>query len=507
MTDQPHIENIGRYFDGDLTAEASDALRAALRDDAELRTTFVACAIQRRMLDRLYDVELNHPPVAATTPKPMAGRNRAVRVVGGAFAAAAAVALVVTAWLAVFSTSRTTPADSTEAVAVLTDVRNAVWGDGSQAGSVTPPGSNLSRGHLALVSGRSDLMMTSGAQLALVGDCRFDLTGPNGGYLRSGLLMANVPPQAQGFSVRAPHGVTVIDLGTRFSMFVDEGGCDVLVSEGQVVVKVGKTVNFLQAGQSMRLGAGGKQPQPLSARRLARLLPPVRYVHIGFDESARAVEPDGSYTMHDLAVPQSHRIDGPFGQAMRFDGTTGLDTDLPGVIGDKPRTFAAWVRIPKNVGGHESYAVMAWGAPDVQGGKWQVGWNQAAQTGVLGALRCEVQHGWIIGTTDLRDGKWHHLAVTFDGDNIDQARIYIDGKLDPPSHTQPQRIDTRGGLLQIGHYLNEPERYFRGDLDELYLIEAALTPRQIKRLMRDNRVNLGIDESPTDDIPTSGESE
>ena len=31
------------------------------------------------------------------------------------------------------------------------------------------------------------------------------------------------------------------------------------------------------------------------------------------------------------------------------------------------------------------------------------------------------------GTSDLRDGKWHHCAVTFDGSSS-LVKIYVDGK-------------------------------------------------------------------------------
>lgn len=501
MTDSSHlIESIGRYFEGDLPPEEAEALFAALHEDEALRRTFVACAMQRRMLSRLYEVEFERVQGSGFGVRERV-RSWEFRMWSWV-ALAALIALAATVWLAWPSTPHSalhTP--HSVPVAVLTNAHNAVWAADSQAGSVTPMGSNLPRGHLALVSGRGDLMMTSGAQVALVGDCRFDLTGPNGGYLHSGLLIADVPPQARGFSVRAPHDVTVIDLGTRFSMFVDEGGSDVLVTEGQVAVKVGQRVAFLQAGGSMRIRGGETEPRPLSARRLARLMPPARYVHVGFDQAPRIVEPDGSYATRTLTISHQARIDGRFGQALHLDGSSAIDTDLPGVDGKGPRTVAAWIRIPESAVAGEAYAIVAWGDPAAPGGKWQVGWNRDTDGGVAGALRCEVAHGWIIGSTDLRDGQWHHIAIVFAGDDIEATKLYLDGEPDPASDIEPQRINTRPGSLQIGRYLNTNNRFFRGDIDELYVIESALSPRQIKTLMHDNQLRFNH-------IPSaSGESE
>ncbi|NQZ58117.1 MAG: hypothetical protein HRT88_11725 [Lentisphaeraceae bacterium] len=40
--------------------------------------------------------------------------------------------------------------------------------------------------------------------------------------------------------------------------------------------------------------------------------------------------------------------------------------------------------------------------------------------------------------------------------------------------------------LTLGKYLNDANRYFLGDLDELYIFERALTPQEIY-LCRDNK--------------------
>ena len=47
----------------------------------------------------------------------------------------------------------------------------------------------------------------------------------------------------------------------------------------------------------------------------------------------------------------------------------------------------------------------------------QTSWNRDPAQGALGALRTETEQGYLVGTTPLRDGRWHHVAVVV-GDEI-----------------------------------------------------------------------------------------
>lgn len=51
----------------------------------------------------------------------------------------------------------------------------------------------------------------------------------------------------------------------------------------------------------------------------------------------------------------------------------------------------------------------------------------AANSGATGALRLMDVNAWITGSTDLRDGQWHHVAVVLENDgsaDISEAAVY-----------------------------------------------------------------------------------
>ena len=65
--------------------------------------------------------------------------------------------------------------------------------------------------------------------------------------------------------------------------------------------------------------------------------------------------------------------------------------------------------------------------------------------GVPGALYLGVQDGWKVGSTDLHDGMWHHIAVVFAEDgspDVLDAKLYVDGMEEVYSSVQGQAINT-----------------------------------------------------------------
>jgi len=136
----------------------------------------------------------------------------------------------------------------------------------------------------------------------------------------------------------------------------------------------------------------------------------------------------------------------------------------------------------------------------------QIGWNRNPTEGVLGALRTDAGRTSSVGGTALRDGHWHHLAIVLSpktkGDKGDkgegpvQLRQYVDGRLETASfrHTfkrskgpEPQ-VASIDDTLWIGRAVDDANgARFRGTLDELFVADAALTPQEIRHLMRENR--------------------
>jgi hypothetical protein len=170
--------------------------------------------------------------------------------------------------------------------------------------------------------------------------------------------------------------------------------------------------------------------------------------------------------------------------------------DDPGTGGSPKRTAACWLRLQPDdtTPLSTSNGIIAWGVKR-SSAKWQVTCNFDQNQGTIGAPRVEFGDGFVIGSTDLRDGRWHHLAVVCLGGpkaNVaNHVRIYLDGHLESLSGRRPRRSDGESTPitarpLTLGRYLGREASYFHGDLDEVHIFEGALLPGQITRLMKRN---------------------
>jgi hypothetical protein len=116
--------------------------------------------------------------------------------------------------------------------------------------------------------------------------------------------------------------------------------------------------------------------------------------------------------------------------------------------------------------------------------KVEFSWNNAIQ---------------IISTTELSDGKWHQVAVTYSGNT---AMLYIDGVLDKtvpsiPVPTSP--TPTTAARFSIGGVFNSKSSItapFLGDIDEVRIWDVALSVDQLRYILNqemekftDNTVN------------------
>jgi hypothetical protein len=128
----------------------------------------------------------------------------------------------------------------------------------------------------------------------------------------------------------------------------------------------------------------------------------------------------------------------------------------------------------------------------------EIGWNRNPNQGPLGALRTELGKVLSVGATPLRDGRWHHIAVVFlpigsAEDAPVQVTQYVDGRLD--GITLRTIKNKRGmtdlpsnDLLWLGRApgKHNKNQFFRGEMDELFVLDRALSPPEILRLMNQN---------------------
>ncbi|WP_146432452.1 LamG-like jellyroll fold domain-containing protein [Blastopirellula retiformator] len=415
-------------------------------------------------------------------------------------------------------------------LARITQLKNAKWRDEESLAI----GRVLKPRRLELISGEAEITFDRGAAVTLVGPAAITLQSTSAATLHHGRVYADVPFPAIGFTIDTPTA-EVEDLGTRFALNVSEAGdSDILVLEGEV--RVGSRLGtdpheqIVAVNQAVRvrmdepaitpidMPVGLSQQKPLDTFTSQSSVP---YYLWRFDESDEVAQgtwreegwnpgnrnfPATSEQEPDASGAVLHSVKGVFGRAIWMNGRGGyLKTELPGIAEDHPRTICFWVRIPQDATPEQAYSMISWGDWTTSGGKFQVGWNprKFMPDGNLGAIRTEISGGYVVGTDDLRDGKWHHIAIVYlggteketDGDIRNRIRMYVDGQLESLSSYRDGKVNTQvseeRNLVSFGQYRANPAAEqefstFNGSLDEMYLFDGALTPSQIYSLRRTN---------------------
>lgn len=163
---------------------------------------------------------------------------------------------------------------------------------------------------------------------------------------------------------------------------------------------------------------------------------------------------------------------GKFGSAVRLDGATGhVEVPDPNNRLTPPKiTLMAWIRMSEAGGTRSILEQYDWAgafgchAFRTTGGQLQlwVIWGPAGDNVVGGSLKADT---------------WHHVAGTYDGQNI---RVFVDGKLvgekggakrDLAPSTKTLSIGVRGDTKDI--------HWFAGLVDEAAIFNTALTEKEI----------------------------
>jgi hypothetical protein len=520
QTDRELADLINRWQLGDLDEDARIRLTARLEDEPDARRAFIDAAKLEAMLHIEFPDSVVHIP-----------RQRVAWFRQPSVWLAAAAALVMFGGIASMmrnagpvpespnQTAETSqPGERSQGtqfiestpIARVTSMNGASFDAGSMKvvdGGLLPPGT------IELKSGKLELTFFSGARVSIEGPSLFQLKSDFRATLVQGRITADVPPQAIGFTIYTPSG-QLRDLGTAFAVSVsDSGDADVHVLDGKIEAapRGGNSFVTLSGNQASRLSRGKLTPIAFLAdgwparpdSQETRGFP--GSVHWSFDRF-QVDETLDSSGVHPLWLRSSaaDRPDasarlqrGMRGQALTFNGVDEYaESTYRGVSGNQARSVALWVRIPPEASHAYPNGIVSWGTYE-QSRKWQVCWNNGDQ-GTVGALRVEFGDGYLIGTTDLRDGLWHHLSVVFlGGDGSDVAshvKLYVNGRLETLSGRKSQfiRTDTESPqaiAVTLGRWLGnwpgkEPFLY-HGALDEVFIFEDALTPAQVARLAGD----------------------
>jgi hypothetical protein len=164
--------------------------------------------------------------------------------------------------------------------------------------------------------------------------------------------------------------------------------------------------------------------------------------------------------------------------------------------------------VPQDAQLSAAYAIVAWRAASkkLDARPVHISWNRNPSEGPIGVLRTDYGRGYALGATPLRDGRWHHVAVVFvPGDDAGtpvQVKQYVDGRLEgegapsppgsksPAPELSPQEAAGINNVVWLGCRLgnNGPRKErFRGEIDELFIADRAISPVEIVSLMKDNQ--------------------
>lgn len=229
------VEWVTAQREGALSREDHAAMDDLLGRDADSRRQYILLAMIDTSCQMRFaaDVDTN-VSTARHPPQPNADDRRYRPFwkpsASVAFAAlAAAVLIAATVAVTVFSRSHSAPSPAVAPPVVATIVRtdSVRW-----SSSPLHEGQELRPGYIAIDAGEVEVLFADGSLVTLSGRSELELTAASAGHLSLGALTATSLP---GFTISAPHGVRVVDMGTRFSVQVGAAGeATVGVWEGSV---------------------------------------------------------------------------------------------------------------------------------------------------------------------------------------------------------------------------------------------------------------------------------
>ena len=282
--DADALDLMGRYLDGQATAEETARLEALLMADARLRAEFLAYArveaSLRTALEGRRSLEI--------LPAASESRRRFWRSWSQPWAAAALLVVAAAVWLSIRGAPRVPRAESAPVFAVVRETLHGRWADGREV----RVSESVGRGGWSLQSGLISLAGADGVELVVEGPAVGEWLGAQHIRLTSGTVVVRMPKGRSGFVVDTEQ-MRVIDLGTEFGVSVSQSGDErVQVYDGLVRTESAASgaARELKAGSGLHLSAAGELvPAAFVEDRFIRRMPRTTPITLGgplFNRSA-----------------------------------------------------------------------------------------------------------------------------------------------------------------------------------------------------------------------------
>lgn len=158
---------------------------------------------------------------------------------------------------------------------------------------------------------------------------------------------------------------------------------------------------------------------------------------------------------------------------LNFDGVDDyISTSTSGVSGNGARTVEAWIKVP--IANTTSQNTL------IDWGTFAIG--QRSTFNILNQkLRFEVGGAGVNGTTLLNDDTWHHVAFTYDPNDNDTIRFYVDGVEDGKGRITSVNSGSSINII-IGDRTDYNSKFF-GEMDDVRVFDFVRTESEISAEM------------------------
>ena len=220
-----------------------------------------------------------------------------------------------------------------------------------------------------------------------------------------------------------------------------------------------------------------------------------------FDGNSGQKAEDASGNGHDGEILGPKRIQGKYGFALEFDGKDDIvEISHHEAFDLVTYTVMAWINVPGPNGEWQQTVV----------GKGVLTAGSPRNFGVYvenepGGLVLGVNHTsgntWqsIAGTTVIADGEWHHVASTYDGASL---YGYTDGIMEAEKATASVPDNTTDPV-RIGRWSGARGDFIRGTIDEVAILNEALSEDEIKDAMAGLTKVFGFAVKPSGKLTTT----
>ena len=161
-----------------------------------------------------------------------------------------------------------------------------------------------------------------------------------------------------------------------------------------------------------------------------------------------------------------------------------------GITGNQERTFSVWIDPNDSHAG----VIASWGNGEMGNSALdgQLFAVVVVEYGNINPIQVSLNHGCdLIGSIDVCDGLWHHVAVVFDpsvSNTLNGVKIYIDGELDTGAVANDTTTVLNTGDefdVMIGRVQDDvttSELYYEGSVDDVRLYDIALSASQVRQM-------------------------